>query len=256
MSDFLLEKWYMDIVTPDGCAAIGYFAKMQWKKIALNYSGYILRNKKGDVTIKNSFRKANIPQWSDNRLIWKPPAFEGEWSAMDSPVHLKLLNASNGFVDWNCLIPKGRAKVLTGDESLVGWGYAEKISLTILPWQLPIKELYWGRFLSDDYALVWIEWRGPMPKTLLMVNGTTYEQVTISNDSIKTPDLLLAFNSKYPLRSGRIGDTVFKGIRRILSLFPTTIFQLNENKWCGVANLTIHNKQYNGTYIHEHVIWH
>jgi hypothetical protein len=95
-----------------------------------------------------------------------------------------------------------------------------------------------------------------MPKTLLMVNGTTYEQVTISNDSIKTPDLLLAFNSKYPLRSGRIGDTVFKGIRRILSLFPTTIFQLNENKWCGVANLTIHNKQYNGTYIHEHVIWH
>jgi hypothetical protein len=254
-SNFLLEKWYMDVVATDGSAAIGYFARLRWRKLSFSYQGYIHRSKIGVVKIHNSLRKGEAPQWRKNELSWNAKNFKGKWQPIDSPVRMDLIKNTNSFIDWHCLMPKGNGKVFVGNDSVEGLGYAEKMMLNIFPWKLPIEELYWGRFLCEEYSLTWIEWREQEPKIIVLLNGSEIERVSISNECIQASDLTLTFLSKYELRSGSIGNTIFKGIWKILSAFPSTIFQLNENKWCGVANLSISNRLYRGAYIHEQVIW-
>lgn len=254
-SSFLLEKWYMDVVSDDATAAIGYFSILRWKKFSLTYSGLILRNKQGEVAIKNSFKNISSPLWSGTQLQWNTEFLKSGWSAISPPIQIDLLKNKNQFIEWNCFMPKGHGKAIIGDTSVEGLGYAEKMTLNIAPWQLPIKELFWGRFLSSDYSIIWIEWRGPQPKLLIWVNAELENNGTISNDGIQVGKMKLIFQTKFELRSGNIGETIFKGIRKVLSIFPASIFQLHEKKWCGVANLTTNGQQFTGTYIHEHVIW-
>ncbi len=256
MAQFLLEKWYMDVISPEGALVIGYFAKLRWGRFAINYHGFVHRDCDGIVVTNNSFHQCPEPQWLENNLVWKIKSFQAEWNPTYLPVRQNLLDDPDLFVDWNCCVPKARCTATINDVTEIeGWGYAEKMVLNIPPWKLPIKELFWGRFLSDAYSVIWIEWRGPQPKILVILNGDIFNQATISNDSIQASAFVLTFDTRHSLRTGPVGETIFKGVRQVLSLFPTIIFQLEENKWCGVATLSINEMQHKGTYIHEQVIW-
>lgn len=255
-SNFQFEKWYMDVVTENAEVLIGYFARLQWGKISLTYNGFIHRNEKGEVVSKNSFVKSNSPEWRGPHLDWNPSFLKGNWNMTEAPIRSELFRSEDQYIEWNCVMPKAAGKVVIGNTTIEGLSYAEKMTFNILPWQLPLRELFWGRFLSTDYSVIWIEWRGPQPKLWIWVNGKPHLTGAVSNEEIQTAGLRLTFETKFELRSGRISDTIFKGVQKIMSIFPRSIFQLHENKWCGVANLTLHDRQQiKGTYIHEQVIW-
>ena len=76
------------------------------------------------------------------------------------------------MVEWHCLHPRARAEVsVAGSHVFRGFGYVERIVLSLPAWDLPIAGLRWGRFLNDSDALVWIDLRGPFSTQLAYHNG-------------------------------------------------------------------------------------
>jgi hypothetical protein len=51
----------------------------------------------------------------------------------------------------------------------------------------------WGRFLSEDYTIIWINWRGKHQLNKLFINGKEY------NDTVFKPDRLTFGNGDYEL---------------------------------------------------------
>ena len=52
-----------------------------------------------------------------------------------------------------------------------GTGYAERLELSIRPWRLPIRELRWGRFVSEGASMAWIDWQGADPTEVIRALG-------------------------------------------------------------------------------------
>jgi hypothetical protein len=146
-------------------------------------------------------------------------------------------------------------KVKVDGTVLQGMGYAERIDMTLVPWRLPIKELLWGRYVSRNYAIVWIQWNGPQPRCLLFFNGKLEQNATLTTSdvsfgsySIKLPGLLI--------RKGTIDETLFVGAKKLAALFPKSILALEEEKWYGMATLKKGNIAIDeGNVIHEIVRW-
>ena len=68
--------------------------------------------------------------------------------------------------------PRGPRSLCDG-VVLRGLGYAEHLSMTIPPWRLPIDTLRWGRFLSPERSVVWIDWQKEGDgRTWIFVDGT------------------------------------------------------------------------------------
>ena len=66
-----------------------------------------------------------------------------------------------------------------------GLGYAERLVLTIPPWKLPIETLRWGRFLSPSDWIVWIDWQGEHPQTIVYRNGARVAVDELGDEQIR-----------------------------------------------------------------------
>ncbi|HEY9047798.1 MAG TPA: hypothetical protein VIN08_17950 [Ohtaekwangia sp.] len=258
MSGFHLEKWYLDASDDFHQAFIGYAATLKWKWITLHYSGYTFLDKDGKLRKRNSFSKKVFPLQQDNLIHWKAFDCSGTWRRSDSAVEETLLDAGNGkSIQWQCTFPKAGTTVSIGDSHIAnGWGYAEKINLTITPWKLPIDELHWGRFLSEDHTVIWIRWIGPVPKTLVYYNGRRITEAIIEHDEINFNQYILRLSHSSKMRTGTITDTVFSRFPALAKLFPKSILQLQENKWLSSGTLHHNNRvMATGKAIHEIVQW-
>jgi len=93
-----------------------------------------------------------------------------------------------------------------------GYGYAETLSTTIKPWNLPIEELKWGRFLSDDYYVTWIDWKGNYLMNKIFCNGTEYNDAIFEADSIVFGSGIfrLMFNEITVIRKGKLSKIFSK----------------------------------------------
>jgi hypothetical protein len=123
---------------------------------------------------------------------------------------------------------------------VTGLGYVEVLTLTLPPWRLPIDELRWGRFCAADGGAVWIEWRGPHPLKLGLLDGAPAPFM---------PERL-GLRDHRVLRSGRIGETALAMIPR-LDRLPGRVLGLSETKWLSRGALAGSE----GWAIHEVVRW-
>jgi hypothetical protein len=254
---FHLTKWYLDITTESGECFIGYAVNIRWNKIDLSYKGYILLTDNGAIRKSSSFRSFQAPEVTDHCGIWKTSFGSGHWKGLDGPIEEMLLDNNDGLINWSCVIPKAKASFkLNGHAEIEGLGYVEKMELTLPPWEIPITTLYWGRYLSQSYSLIWIEWKGPLPKVLIFLNGKKYQEGVIDNERISFGGYTLNMDTQTTLRTGSIGSTIFGRFRKIMALFPVAIFRMEENKWTGKATLLKSNMIIDsGRYIHEEVDW-
>ena len=147
--------------------------------------------------------------------------------------------------------------LLQGKTRMTGLGYAECLTLSVLPWKLPLEELHWGRFLSEQDALVWIDWRGPQPWRTLIHNSEEHEIQSLTESEIlfAPSGTSLELDRGLVLRSGQLGQTVFAGVSHLAKLLPHNMLSVEECKWRSRGVLQTGNSSASGWAIHEIVKW-
>ena len=146
-SSFLLSKWYLDCVSDDGEAFIGYAASLHWRGVVLHYSSTLRYEPGRGTETSTSIQRRPAPEVSDSAIHWssRPLRFDGTWKALAAPIRQKIFESNSGIIEWHCAQPHSRAELRFGEGHLMqGLGYVEQLTMTVPAWRLPIDELRWG----------------------------------------------------------------------------------------------------------------
>jgi len=258
-NSFLLTKWYLDCVAESGDAVILYVADLQWNTLTLHY-GSLIKVLDGKVASATSLRGSPAPRLDGKILSANLPGLEveGTWEALRPPIRRTVFQNLQGSVDWHCLQPMSQVELLLrGKIRVNGLGYAECLTLNLLPWQLPLTSLNWGRYLSREDAIVWIDWQGREPKQAIVHNGEEHAASSITESEIVFADgrAQLQLDRGLVLRQGPLGDTVFPGVSRLAKLLPRSMLSVQERKWRSRAEFRTPAGASSGWAIHEVVKW-
>lgn len=251
----------MDCVDIEGNVFIGYSAILKWKKIKLNYASILYHNRDGNIQIISSLKKLPLPSFNREYLTWVPSRLKvaGQWDSIDPPIKENLWNSDFGSLNWWCAQPKSKAEIyLPSQDVMAGLGYTEQVKMTIKPWKLPITELRWGRFLSGDDTIVWINWKGEKNLSWVFYQGKPVKDATVNDEFISwnRGESLLTFFDTAVLRKGHLISTVLSDIPGVRDIFPEKMLNTFECKWRSKGVLTKPNKPSSqGWIIHEVVKW-
>src|SRR3974390_2323210 len=238
---FVLNKGYADCVGDSGDTVIVYHGVARWKKLAVRYSSLLVAVGNAPASTQYSVRKDDEPACEGSTVRWcsRHLRFKGTWNAIDPGHSETLLSCVDGVVEWHCLQPRASAEIRWGNgRKLTGLGYVERLRMTIAPWKLPIDELLWGRFLNHTDSVVWIDWRGPVRKRLLLHNGYPIESVKVADDVVSFgTSSSLTFGERTVLREGQLGAVALAALSTIRRLLPHRILAVNETKWRSRARL-------------------
>jgi hypothetical protein len=231
---------------------------LRWRALKVRYAS-VLECRQGQVRSASSLRGCAPPSISGDTIEWSSRALRasGTWKALAAPLEATMLASEAGEIRWKCVQPSSAASVTTGDAAWRGLGYAEHLRMTLAPWQLPIDELRWGRFLSQTEALVWIDLRGAARIRMAFHNGIAVDAERISDDAIVLESgTQVAFDDRRVLRQGPLGRTVLAAIPKLARLAPGRILGLDETKWLSRATLSRPGAPAShGWAIHEVVRW-
>ena len=254
---FRLRKWYFDVVSVDGHASIGYVAHVTWGPTSLRYAS-VLDGSRSRATLFG----ATDPDVREGQLRWACPALRAGATlvarAGAPPLpELRVLDvAGEGTIDWSCFLPSADACFDAEGARVVGLGYGELLTMTLAPWKLPWRELRWGRFVSENVHLVWIDTRSDADagSTWVFENGVRLEGARVSEVAIGGPGgVRLGIAAGVVLREGRLGDTVLNLVPEASSVFPSRVLGLYECKWRSLGHHLPSGER--GWVIHEVVRW-
>lgn len=211
---FNLEKLYFDCIDDDGNCFILYWAKLEIYFFRFYYSGLVFSDYKNVITKKSVFKKTSRPLIAkllsiDNPLL----QIKGNWKKTDNSITQSLFqDEKNRELIWNCHHPKALTEIKYNNRTFKGLGYSETLSLPIKPWNLPFEELKWGRFLSDQYTIIWILWKGKNPLNKIWCNGVEYNDAFFLVDRIifNRESFVLLFNNISTLKNGKIVNILSK----------------------------------------------
>jgi hypothetical protein len=261
MAEFRLEKWYFDCVSPDGDLAIVYRADLHFRALSVQYSSLVTYDEAGVATF-SSFCASPQPRATAHAVACSLPGLqvEGQWSRAAPAFERELFASPRGSVSWECLIPAGEGEVTAfGSRKIRGLGYVERLTMTVPPWAMPIDELRWGRFIGVGKSIVWIDWRGPSPRRVVLEDGHAVQEASIDNEHVTIPasGLDLHIADFQVLREGAIGSTALSIFPKSLrDRFPGRIFRLRECKWRARGKLQRRGvTEATGWVIHEVVEW-
>jgi hypothetical protein len=167
---------------------------------------------------------------------------------------LRLLERDEGAVDWECEACPLRLEVTLPDgRALAGLGYAERLTLGLAPWALPIDELRWGRWIADtgDSSMVWIDWRGSHPLTVTFVDGSLTRPGSVSDDRVVAGGCALALSNQRMLHHRAVRDVVGDA-GPLMRLLPEAWLDVQDRKWMSRGTLeTAGEPPVTGWAIHE-----
>ena len=196
-----------------------------------------------------------LPVGSAAGVDWRSPALEakGRWEPFVAGRTTEMLYQDPaGQIEWTCCCPAARTRVCVGNNHYEGLGYAERLVLTLPPAKLPLRELHWGRFISETQSCVWIRWRGSVKRSWCFHNGQAVVATPSAGPGLHWPGHQLELDRGQVLRSGRITDTACGEARWLRSLLPAVIRNLDETKWCSAGLLTDSlGQKHSGWAIHE-----
>ena len=259
---FLLVKWFLDFVGENGVSMIFYSAKLTWHGWSASYASWLNYDSVSGVRLKSRFGNAQFPQMEENTITWNDKKFgvSGSWESLAERIQAQIFESSEGYLDWECFQPASKVKLKILDKSLLGWGYAERLTLAILPWKIPMDELRWGHFNSDENNMVWIELKEKEKRQWLWLNGEKSENVTICDDRLSIPekDMVLLLDRGAVLESEKKIFSLMGKIIRYIPGFnkvvPTGFLMADETKWFSKGQLQSNNIALgSGTAIHEFV---
>ena len=254
----LLSKWYLDLVTDAGEAVVLYWARMHYHGLSGAFASMVHRGACGRIRTASSLR-AGAPPLAASEITWACAGLgvsAGCWTPIVPAMTHELWRAPDGDgVRWNCVAPAATATLTLDGRELRGLGHVERLDLTVVPWMLPIRELRWGRWISDATAsgnaepppgdvraslarsLVWIEWSGDHPLTIIardgkLVPGSVGDKAITLEDGVSLP-----LPRDATLREGAIGATALSFIPGVSRVLPPALLSTHEHKWLGRASL-------------------
>jgi hypothetical protein len=260
-SQFSLSKWYLDCVTDKGEAFVGYSASLRWKVLSLEYSGVLIRRTSGETLTRSTLQAGRHPNVKGDSVQWDCPSLKlkGVWKARQQPIGHTIFGSSDSPLNWWCLQPHAVAEISVGDIGTIrGFGYVDYLNLPAQPWKLPLDELRWGRYLSETDSIIWMDFKGPFPETIVYHNGALCEGARVTDREIVLGEnhLNLIFEETTVLREGTLASTALSGIPGINTLLPARMLNTEECKW--VSRGFLRNADSilgSGWTIHEVVRW-
>lgn len=258
---FEIAKWYFDCVTPEGHVFIGYLGHLRWKSLAVHFQSALVHRNRDGTRETFSWRRGTPPHIQQNSVQWNSKALRisGAWSALESSVETRIFESQEGNVDWQCVQPRARATVRIGTaKGLHGFGYAEHLRLTIPPWRMPLKELRWGRFLSESESVVWIDWRGGYSRRIVLLDGCQVQAEKITDRQVvfEGNEAVLDLDEICVLREGTLAEGALHIPRKLTALLPFQALSIHECKWRSRGVLRRGNAAPStGWAIHEVVQW-
>jgi hypothetical protein len=256
---FSLEKYYADLVTADGQYFIGYSALLRLGRVKLRYAATLHHPAMTGIRTGPVLAAHEMPIADDSELAWSNPTlgFDGRWRPLTPATKLVLHKTSKGLVEWICQQPAARVRLRTRPgKQYDGLGYAEILNLTIPPWQLGLRNLLWGRFVSETHSVVWIEWQGDYPLTVLICNGRRIADARIWDNEVKCGDFVLTFEHEENIRLGSLGETFISKIPSAIRVARIEFLCGREQKFLSRGNLKFKDgSQSTGWVIHERVSW-
>ena len=246
----------MDCVTELGDTAIIYCADVRWRQIRGVFSS-ILTAHGESISSRTSMTGGQQPTVDGDILSIDLPklGISGKWKSAANAVQRNVFEDPSGSVYWNCLQPKSEVVLNIQNRQLTGLGYAECLTLTLPPWQLPMKRLRWGRYVSPDDSLAWVDWQGLYSTTFAFHNGQECLPESVSDSRIVLPGGTLSMTHSLPLRSGQLGETLLPGAPGLARLFPLSLFKIEEYKWRSRGSFSGSDHKSSGWVIHEVVHW-
>lgn len=242
-SNFHLNKWFLDFIGINGETMIFYSAKLSWKGFSVQYASWIDYNPESGVQVKSHFLNVRAPEINDKLITWHDDKFKisGSWKAMDKPLHARIFDADDGYLDWNCFQPSSLVQLKIEDKIIHGNGYVEQLILTAPPWHIPMNHLRWGRYHSLHDTMVWIELRNENKQQWLWLNGEKLMNCSIEDDHIssKEKNFFLKLDRSVVLESEK---KIFKVVQKLLSylpgfnkLMPSKFLMADSHKWLSKA---------------------
>jgi hypothetical protein len=254
MKGFHLIKWYLDCVTDAGDVFIGYAALLSYRSLHLTFSSALTCSRSGAAGSKRSFRSSRLPRTEGDGIRWTCPPLhvDGFWRSRCPSADRQLLEDDGRVLRWSCLQPSSDVSVVADSERFAGLGYAEVLELSIPPWELPITELRWGRFISETDALVWIDWKGAHPLTYVIRNGTDVPFGSVTDDGVEAGGYSLALHERTIIRHEPVLSLGLHKIAGASSLIPMRFLGTDECKWRSRGTLVRPNvSPVSGWAIHE-----
>ncbi len=258
--NFHLNKWFLDFIGKQGEAMIFYSAKLKWHGWAVSYTSWLRYDKVSGISLKSRFSNVQIPELHDNLITWNDARFgvTGTWESISKKVETRIFDSEEGSLDWICFQPASRVQLGIGDKILEGRGYAEQLILTVPPWKIPMDELRWGRFGSEECSMVWIELREKERLQWLWLNGDKIERCVIDDDRIFLPEneLVLNLDRATVLESEKkilsVVEKIIQYIPGFNKVMPLKFLLADETKWLSNGQLQAKHKDLAvGMAIHE-----
>ena len=207
---------------------------------------------------RSSFSRVAEPEVRGGLITWRADALGCSITgqAEQAPFGVRLLDRDDGTVDWQCQACPAQMQVTMSDGTVLsGLGYAERLTLSLPPWRLPIDELRWGRWIAADggRSLVWIDWRGVQPLTAVFVDGVRQGAATVDDDRITAADAILVLTNQRTLHRRALRD-VIGAVGPLARVFPTSWLDVEDCKWMSLGTLQVAGaRPESGWAIHEHV---
>jgi hypothetical protein len=245
----------MDCVTSQGDAAILYCASLRWRRMHLTFSS-VLSVIGQSIESHSSMARYHLSS-ADGQILVELPRLDvtGRWKADAAPVQRTVYENASGSVLWNCLQPRSSVNLQIGERELTGLGYAESLTLTMPPWQLPMRQLRWGRFVSPEDSLAWVDWQGEYSTSFAVHNGRACETLSVSDSEIVMREGTLRMEDSLALRAGRLGSTILPAAPALGKLLPHSLFNIEEQKWRSRGIFNAPDRTSHGWVIHEVVRW-
>jgi hypothetical protein len=259
LTRFKIEKHYLDCIDNQGNCFILYWAGIEFFFLKLVYSAVIFNDSEGFTTENSTLRKINKPHIGriisySNDFLKTTLTFE----RTDPPINLALYSKNSRHeLIWDCHHPKATAEIIFKGNIYKGLGYGETLLSTVNPVSLPIDELRWGRFLSDSYTIIWINWKGSYPLTRVFLNGILYEEADFEDDRIVFGggSYILRFSEIRPVRMGKL-EGLFAKMKFLKFLFSRRLLNTMEQKFKAKSVLNLNSEVLSsGWSLYEVVIW-
>jgi hypothetical protein len=255
---FWLNKWYLDVVDDKGNSVILYWARLDWGPFGFSYGASIFVSHSKEPAHRHTLRPGKMPDMSSDVTEWSCDALNlsGIWVNRAARFGCALIEGPRGFIHWDCVSPVAQAEVCIDGQTIKGLGYAEHITMTLKPWQLPFRELSWGRFLSPSNTLIWIQWRDPVSRTWVWLNGVEQQSAIVTEDRVELADegTVLNLEKDKVIRSGYVNTNSFRSLRALGALMPGWR-SLHETKWLARVALERPDRNEYGWLLHEVVRW-
>jgi len=233
-----LDKWYADVF--DGHRVnIFYKAALSFGPAVLGYGGSISSDGRADAAF--SAGAIVLPRQVNNTLWW--PSTRGDsgdsgvltWAGVQ-PLETILWSAGNRLITWNPLVLNGKVTGpgLTPDAR----GYAERLTINFLPWQLGLRRLKWGRFCGREHSLAWIEWEGRHPLRLCLFDGRTRALHEATLDHVGCNELALHISQRQSLVQEELADGALREMPSLGKRVSPRFLRGVERKWSARGELT------------------